>query len=97
MVKSMSDIIGKRESDWSIPTLQNVEAEFLDVELTITELKFATGDYGEYVVITTDKGKLRTSSKVLLEQLHLAEDVIKKEPVKAVIEKPRDYYAFRGQ
>jgi len=77
-------------SDFRLPLL----AELLDQEFVIHSVRFEQGGFGEFAVLTTNKGTFRTSSQVLLKQLHGIEDVLKDKIVQATLRKRKNYYTF---
>jgi len=82
-----SDIVPDT-SDFQLPLL----AELLDQEFTIDTVRFENGSFGEFAIVTTDKGVFRISSKVVLKQLHAIEDMLITKNVRATLRKRKRYY-----
>ena len=58
--------------------------EFINQQIVITQIDFITGQYGEMAIIYTDKGKIRTSGRVILKQLHQIAEKMAEKKVKGV-------------
>jgi hypothetical protein len=71
-------------------------------QFVIFRVAFYQGEYGDYAVVETDMGWLRTSSKVLLKQLRFIDKVMEERKLKGVRVKltkrksagKRFYYVF---
>jgi len=90
LVKRFQDISGTT-GDFGLPLL----AELKGKTFVITDVVFKEGNYGEYAIVTTsDKKQYRTSSRVLLDQLHKIEEEVKKEGVEVTLIRKQNYYTF---
>lgn len=87
-IKKVSDILN-RGNDFSLPLVSELEGK----EITIENIRFGAGKYGEYAVITLDNGKeYRTSSMVLLEQLKELQKYINDYKITGTVKKVKKYY-----
>jgi len=75
MVVRWSERRGNAE-DFALPLL----SELVNKEFSISNVMFGQSQYGEYAVVTTNEfGVFRTSSTVLLRQLHEIQNIIAEE------------------
>jgi len=90
LVKRFEDISGAT-GDFTLPLLSELKGK----TFVIIDVTFKEGNYGEYAIVTTsDKKQYRTSSGVLLDQLHKIEEEIKQEGVEVTLVKNKNYYTF---
>jgi hypothetical protein len=76
--------------------------ELMDKQFVIFRIAFYQGEFGDYAVVQTDLGFLRTSSKVLLKQLKVIDKIMEERKLKGVRVKltkkksgnKRTYYVF---
>lgn len=80
------------ESKEQIPNI----SKLLNQTFVIEAVEFREGSFGEWAIITTDKGVYRTSSKVLVDQLHQIEDLLFQgyDGVRVKLIKRNRYYTF---
>lgn len=86
MVKDIEEILPA--GDFSLPLLSELEGQ----EIEIMAVRFDSGMYGEYAVISTDKGEYRTGNKVILKQLHQIEKHLGNDNVKCKVAKVKNKY-----
>jgi len=86
MVKDIEEILPA--GDFSLPLLSELEGQ----EIEIVAVRFDNGVYGEYAVVTTNKGEYRTGNKVILKQLHSIEKHLKEDNVKCKVAKVKNKY-----
>jgi len=86
MVKDIEELIPA--GDFSLPLLSSLEGQ----EIEIYGVRFDSGMFGEYAVVKTDKGEFRTSSSVLLKQLHALQKHLAKDSVRARVTKVKNRY-----
>jgi len=87
------DIKGYDEEDFKLPLLQET---FLNKKIFISAVRFGTGQFGEYAVITVGEKEFRTSAIVLLKHLHIIHESIEElnDVAEVTIKKVKNYYKF---
>jgi len=76
-------------SDFNLPLLSEINGQ----TITIEEVAFKKGKFGEYAVIrTTDGKKYRTANEVVLNQLKDMQKYLEKYTVEATVKKVKNYY-----
>ncbi|MHA1614444.1 MAG: hypothetical protein ACTSYJ_06325 [Candidatus Thorarchaeota archaeon] len=81
-------------SDFELPLLSQLEGE----EFAIYDVRFGNSKFGEYAVVSTEGwGTYRTSSTVLLSDLHEIKRIIDEtnESVIVKLVKQKNYYIFQ--
>jgi len=76
--------------------------ELLNKTVIIYRIEFQQGSFGEFAIIETDHGKVRTSSRVLIKQLKQIQHAMQERKLKGVraalrkrkSSSGRDYYLF---
>ena len=83
--------LGLSGGDFDLPLL----SELVGQEITIREVRFRKGKYGEYAVVTLEDGKeYRTSSEVIIDQLKEIEKALEDSMVKARVKRVKNYYVL---
>lgn len=87
---TMSKLFG----DFALPKLGEV---YLGKTFEIEAVRFGTGAYGEYGVVTVNGAEFMVGSKVLVKQLKDIAKLIseKKDTVEVTLDKVKRYYIFR--
>jgi len=93
MPRKFSEVV-PQGGDFGLPKL----SELVNAEFEIEKVRFDEGKYGEYAVVTVKgQGEYRTSSEVLLKQLHRIHEFITKEKDTVLVKlvKQGQYYTFQ--
>ena len=90
-VISYEELVPKEDFDLPLLTKDLVGKSF-----EITDVIFRESQFGEYAVVTTDKGVYRVSSTVILSQLHIIVKALEKdyEKIKVKLKQEKRYFTF---
>lgn len=88
---SYSKLVPKE--DFELPLLNE---ELLNKQVAVLDVKFGESQFGKYAVVTTDKGKYRVSSTVLISQLEIIKKALDGEYDEVLVKckKVKNYFSF---